>query len=175
MQRPALPLAIVALALYGCATALQPIAFDGQTPEMRPERFFAGETRSTGVLEDRSGAPTQRFTVKGTGTGLPDGSFRLDQTVTFERSASETRSWVMRAVDANHYAATLTDAAGPVTGEAYGNLFHLTYPMQRPFGGEMEQWLYLQPDGRTVVNEATVRVFGIVAAHLSERITHEDR
>jgi hypothetical protein len=33
--------------------------------------------------------------------------------------------------------------------------------------------MYLQPDGRTVMNEATVRVLGIVAAHLSERITHE--
>lgn len=33
---------------------------------------------------------------------------------------------------------------------------------------------YLQPDGCTVINEATVRVFGVVVTHLSERITHED-
>ena len=38
----------------------------------------------------------------------------------------------------------------------------------------MEQWLYLQPDGRSVMNEATVRVFWVVVAHLSERITRED-
>ena len=79
----------------------------------------------------------------------------------------------MQRVDAHHYAATLTDASGPVKGEAYGNLFHLSYPMKTPLGGEMEQWLYLQPDGHTVVNEATVSVLGIVVAHLSERITHE--
>jgi hypothetical protein len=35
--------------------------------------------------------------------------------------------------------------------------------------------MYLQPDGRTVMNEATVRVFGVVVAHLSERITRESR
>ena len=45
--------------------------------------------------------------------------------------------------------------------------------MKTPLGGEMEQWLYLQPNGRTVMNEATIRVFGIIAAHLSERITHD--
>jgi hypothetical protein len=32
----------------------------------------------------------------------------------------------------------------------------------------------LQPDGRTVVNEASVSVFGITVARVSERITHED-
>jgi hypothetical protein len=71
--------------------------------------------------------------------------------------------------------ATLTDASGVVKGETYGDLFHLRYPMKTPVGGHMEQWLYLQPDGHTVMNEATVRLFGVVVAHLSERITHEDR
>jgi hypothetical protein len=138
---------------------------------MRPEQFFAGVTDSTGVLEDRGGAPTQRFRVHGEGAALADGAFRLDQTVTFEHEKPQTRAWTMRQTGAHRYAATLTDAAGPVTGEAYGNLFHLRYAMKTPFGGEMEQWLYLQPDGRTVMNEATITVFGIVAAHLSERIT----
>jgi hypothetical protein len=77
----------------------------------------------------------------------------------------------MQRLDPHRYSATLTDASGPVQGEAYGDLFHLSYPMKAPIGGEMEQWMYLQPDGRTVVNEATVRVFGIPVAHLSERLT----
>ena len=140
---------------------------------MRPEIFFAGATSSSGVVENRSGAPTRRFHVEGFGLMLPDGSFRLDQRVTFDRGAPKTRSWVMRRLDFHHYTATLTDASGAVHGEAYGDLFHLSYPMKTPFGGEMEQWIYLQPDGRTVMNEATIRVFGIVVAHLSERITHE--
>ena len=61
---------------------------------------------------------------------------------------------------------------GTVQGETYGNLFHLAYAMKSPAGGHMEQWLYLQPDGHTVVNEATVTIAGFVAVHLSERITH---
>jgi hypothetical protein len=153
--------------------ALPPTAFEGTTPDMRPEAFFAGATHSTGVLENRDGAPTHRFQVVGTGAALADGSLRLDQTISFDGRPPQTRSWLLRRVDDHHYTGTLTDASGPVEGEAYGDLFHLRYPMQTPFGGRMEQWLYLQPDGRTVVNEATIRVLGLVVAHLSERITHE--
>ncbi|MHB1303706.1 MAG: DUF3833 family protein [Acidiphilium sp.] len=164
---------LLAVGLAGCAPRLPPSAFQGSSPRMRPEIFFAGVTRSTGVLENRAGAPTRRFEVKSYGRMLPDGSFRLDQSVSFDHHPPKLRSWTMRRVGAHHYVATLTDASGPVKAEAYGNLFHLRYPMKSPFGGEMEQWLYLQPDGHTVVNEATIRVFGVVVAHLSERITHE--
>lgn len=174
--RAAVPMLVFVMAvLGGCAAERPPSAFEGGTPEMRPDIFFAGSTTSSGVVENRSGAPTRRFQVKGFGQMLPDGTFRLEQSVTFDQNAPETRTWVMQRLDAHHYTATLTDASGPVNAEAYGDLFHLRYPMKTPFGGQMEQWLYLQPDGRTVMNQATVRVFGVVVAHLAERITHENR
>ena len=165
---------LLAAGLSGCAPVLPPSAFESGTPEMRPEIFFAGATTSRGVLEDSAGAPTRRFHVQGSGQTLPDGSFRLDQTVIFDQKAPETRTWIMRRIDAHHYTASLTDASGPVKAEAYGDVFHLRYPMKSPAGAGMEQWLYLQPDGRTVVNEASIRLLGFVVAHLSERITHED-
>ncbi len=168
-------LVLLAASLVGCAPVLRPSAFESGAPEMRPELFFAGMTNSSGVLANRSGAPTRRLHVEGTGLALPDGSFRLDQSVTFDQDAPQTRTWIMRQLDSHHYTATLTDASGAVEAEAYGNLFHLRYPMKTPFGGQMEQWMYLQPDGRTVVNQATVSVFGVVVAHISERITHDER
>ena len=166
-------LTLLAASLGGCTSALQPLAFRDGVPEMRPETFFAGATDSKGVLANRSGAPTRRFQVKGSGRALPDGSFQLDQSVTFEQDVPLTRTWILRRLDSHHYTATLTDASGAVKAEAYGDLFHLRYPMKALFGGQMEQWMYLQPDGHTVMNEATVRVFGVVVAHLSERITQD--
>jgi hypothetical protein len=171
--KPLCGLVLLASGLGGCKPALAPAAFSDGAPGLRPEVFFAGATNSTGVLEDRSGAPTARFHVAGTGLSLPDGSFGLDQRVSFDDDPTRTRRWVLQRLNAHDYGGTLTDASGPVTGEAYGNLFHLRYAMKTPFGGEMEQWLYLQPDGRTVMNEATVSVFGVVVARLSERITRE--
>jgi hypothetical protein len=152
-------------------TTLAPSSFKGDQPEFLPMRVFAGATSSTGVLENGAGAPTRRFHVEGKGEMLPGGDFRLDQSVTFVGHPTKTRTWIIRRVDQHDYTATLTDASGPVTAEAYGNLFHLKYPTKSPPAGTMEQWMYLQPDGRTVMNEATVRSYGIVVAHLSERIT----
>ncbi|MEP6778624.1 MAG: DUF3833 family protein [Gemmatimonadaceae bacterium] len=163
----------VVCSVSGCAATLKPAAFQGDVPEMRPELFFAGLTTSSGLQENRSGAPTRRFYVKGVGEALPNGEFRLKQTITFEQDAPTTRTFVFRRLDAHRYVATLTDASGTVRGEVYGNLLHLRYPMKHPFRGRMEQWLYLQPDNRTVLNEATIRVFGVVVARLSERITRE--
>jgi hypothetical protein len=168
-------LLLLAACLGGCKPVLAPETFAAGTPEMRPEIFFAGATSSSGLLENFAGAPTARFHVEGSGQALPDGGFRLDQTITFDQEPPRTRTWLLRRLDEHRYTGSLTDARGPVTAEAFGDLLHLSYPMQTPFAGWMEQWLYLQPDGRTVVNEATVRVLGVVVARLSERITRDGR
>lgn len=146
--------------------------FGSQTPEMRPETFFAGATHSFGVQETRSGAPSKVFRVDGEGAPQADGGFRLIQTVRFEGKPPERRTWIMRRVGDHAYRASLTDASGEVVGEAYGNVFHLRYPLKKV--ARMEQWLYLQPDGRTVLNEATVSVAGVVITRLSERISRDD-
>ena len=141
---------------------------------MRPEAFFAGVTRSTGVIEAASGAPSERLQVQGRGQLLADGRFELVQTVARGGGAETTRVWVMTISSPHSYTATLTDASGPVRGEAYGDLFHIRYSIKGVPLGSMEQWLYLQPDGRTVVNEGVVRVAGVVVRRISERITHEN-
>jgi hypothetical protein len=167
-----LPAALAAAALLaGCAPTLAPADFAERRPELRPERFFAGETRSQGVLEAASGAPSQRFTVAGHGEALPDGGFRLDQRVAFEGRPPRMRSWRLRATGPHQYEGVLTDAAGPVRAEAYGDLFHLRYRLKGVPFGAMEQWLYLQADGATVVNEAVVRIAGVPVRRLSERIS----
>ncbi len=168
------PLALaMVLIVAGCTSELESAAFSDGQPELQPETFFAGSTTSTGVLENKRGAPIHRFTVRGIGMMLPDGDLRLDQVIDMEQMPRETRTWILRKVDDHHFEGTLTDTSGQVKAEAYGNLIHIRYPMRSPPLGEMEQWLYLQPDGRTVFNEATISLLGIVAAHLSERITHE--
>ena len=42
-------------------------------------------------------------------------------------------------------------------------------------GMTMEQWIYLQPEGRTALNHATVRMFGVAVARLSETISRAER
>ena len=167
-------LLVLALPLVAgaCASAIPPAGFAGAGPTFEPETYFAGRTQSWGLLESRSGAPVRTLTVEGHGQVQADGSFRLDQTTTSQGKA-DTRTWSIRRLDAHRLEASLTDAAGPVRGEAYGNLLHFTYALKGKPGVSVEQWLYLQPDGVTVLNEDTIRAFGLVVYRLSEVITRD--
>jgi hypothetical protein len=137
-------------------------------PELRPEAFFAGRTRGEGTLTQRFRA-ARTVHVVGTGMTEPDGSFRLDQAVTFDDGTIEARTWRVRRTSAHEYSATLSDADGEVKAESSGNSFHLRYLLRRP-AVYMDQWLYLQTDGRSVLNRATVTVLGVPWARLTETI-----
>lgn len=164
-------MAVVALAgaLAACVGAMPLGEFAGAGPAMRPEQFFAGATRGWGVLETRGGRPSQRFTVEGRGATAADGSFGLEQTVRWGDGRVEQRAWRLVADGPQRYRGTLTDARGAVTAEIVGNVFHLRYRLADP-AVMMEQHLYLQADGRSVLNSATVTVMGMPVAHLTETI-----
>jgi glyoxylase-like metal-dependent hydrolase (beta-lactamase superfamily II) len=159
------------LLLAGCLAGFPRRNEAAAAPELRPEIFFAGRTHGEGTLSVRGRAP-RALRVDGQGSTEPDGTFRLDQTVTYGDGATERRTFRLRRVDATRYAATLTDAKGEVEGETNGSVFHLRYLLRRP-AVYMEQYLYLQPDGHTVLNEATVTALGVPVARLAETITRD--
>ena len=171
MKSPVSPVAVFLLAL-GCAAprlAAPHLAPQlSREPLFRPEQVFLGVTRGDGTLV-RRGKPPLHYTVKNLGTPESDSLFRLDQTVAFSNGSVESRSWQIRSRGDHHYSAKLTGAAGDVSAETNGNLFHLRYLVRRP-GIYMEQWLYLQPDGR-VLNIGKVKMLGFLLAQLAETIT----
>jgi hypothetical protein len=158
--------------LSGCLSAppLPPLVSD--KPEMRPEVFFAGRTRGTGEIEMRGRAP-RAFRVEGVGRTEADGTFRLEQTVTYADGAVENRTWLLRPIGANTYSGTLSDAAGEVSAETTGNVLHLRYLLRQP-AVYMEQRLYLQTDARSAINFATVTVAGVPLARLAEQIVRAE-
>ncbi len=70
------------------------------------------------------------------------------------------------------YVGSLTGASGAVSARAEGNRFDVRYTIRKP-AVTREQWIYLQPDGKTGLNGATVRVLGIPVAHRSETIRRQ--
>ncbi|HEX8385393.1 MAG TPA: DUF3833 family protein [Rubricoccaceae bacterium] len=154
--------------LAGCLPASAPLPAPVAAPAFRPEAFFSGRTEGRGTLVVRGVAP-RGLRVESRGAPAPDGTFRLDQTITFEDGRVQTRTWAMRALGGGRYTSTLTDAAGEVSAEAVGNAFHIRYRMRA--GAVMEQWITLRPGGQTADNVATVRVLGVPWARLTEEIT----
>ena len=114
----------------------------------------------------------QPVRVEGVGHVAPNGTFLLDQVVTRGARAPEKRQWRIRQAGPGRYTGTLSDAAGPLAGDVRGNRLHLSYPMKG--GMHAEQWIYLQPDGRTALNRMAITKFGITVARLDETIRKLD-
>ncbi len=72
----------------------------------------------------------------------------------------------------NHYTATLSDAAGPVTGLTNGSRLLLEYRVKGPL--ILHQTLKLMPDGKTIDNVGKITFLGITVGHLHETITRKD-
>jgi hypothetical protein len=147
--------------------------FQSGKPEFEPTRFFTGQTISFGVMENRGGAPRQ--TVRTETRGLWEGNIlRLEQDLMVGNGKPQHRSWRIRKLDAHRYEATANDIVGLVQGEAYGNAFHWSFTLALSPGNplanvRMSQWMYLEPDGRAMVNHSTIRKFGIVVAQVTEQ------
>lgn len=132
-----------------------------------PHNGFFGHSKGDGKLRLFFGKQ-RPFHVDSHGYDLADGSFRLDQTVTFEGKPSRDRSWQIKSIGENRYSATLSDAAGPVTGSTVGRRLLLEYRVKGPL--IMHQTLELMPDGKTIDNVGRVTFFGIPIGRLHETI-----
>lgn len=137
-----------------------------------PQILFAGHSEGNGSLKILFGEP-KPFHVESHGLTQPDGSFRLEQTVTFEGEASEDRTWILEVVKPGTYAGTLSDAAGEVSGRTEGNRLILRYRIKGPM--VMHQTLELLADGKTIDNVGRVTLLGVPIGRLHETIVRSDQ
>jgi hypothetical protein len=156
-----LPFAVAAVVAGSSSLAAEPIEFT-------PNAGFAGESAGNGSLKLLLGKP-RPFHVQSRGSEQADGTFRLEQTISFEGEPARERAWVISTVSPNRYSAALSDAAGPVTGTTSGPHLSLRYRVKGPL--VMHQELELMPDGRTIDNVGTITLLGIPVGHLRETIT----
>ena len=159
-----LPLLLVAGAVAG------PLFADEQSIDFTPQNGFSGESEGQGSLKLFLGKP-RAFHVESRGSEQSDGTFRLDQTVTFQGEAPQQRFWILSTTSHNHYSATLSDAAGPVEGVTSGSHLSLHYRVKGPL--VVHQELELSADGRTIDNMGVITLLGIPVGHLHETIARK--
>lgn len=136
-----------------------------------PENGFSGESEGNGSLRLFFG-PRRSFHVRSHGQRESDGTFTLEQTIAVEGQNPRTRSWSIRQVTPLHYTATLSDAAGAVSGHTSGQRLSLKYRVRGPL--VMHQTLELMPDGKTIDNVGRITLLGIPVGFLRETIRRED-
>lgn len=165
------------LLLAACDAALPVAKFAGSKPEFDPLRFFSGHVRSWGVVENRSGEPTDTVATDCEGQIEPDGSLRMAQRLNFGDGSAKTREWHMRRTGPGTYEATATGMVGTGQGTAAGRVFHLAWILDAKPGNPlanvaMDQWMYLQ-DGGAMVNRTTISKLGVTLASVTERFAPE--
>ncbi|MEP6947224.1 MAG: DUF3833 family protein [Acidobacteriota bacterium] len=142
-----------------------------RSPEFTLRNGFSGLSEGNGALKMFFGSE-RIFHVESQGFDQPDGIFRLEQTVTFKGKPSQHRTWLLKSTGQAHYAGSLSDAAGSVSGSSKGSRLQLHYRASGPF--IMHQTLVLMPDGKTIDNVGKITFLGITVGHLHETITRKD-
>lgn len=167
--------AALCLALTTSCGTVRPTDFSSGTPNFDPIVYFTGKTESAGVRENRRGTPVEQVFTSTTGK-MVDGTLEMKQDLRFvtpEKTTTSRRTWRMRKTGPHSYEASANDMVGSATGQSSGNSFHWNFPLQLKPGNpltniRMSQWMYLQPDGKTMMNHTTITKAGIVVGQVSE-------
>lgn len=143
-----------------------------RSPLFDPLVFFTGHTRSWGVLENRRGEATGIVRTETRGR-VVQGELHMEQDLYFDSQPRQHRSWRMRRNGPHEFVATANDLVGTATGKSRGNTFVWSFtlatkPGHPLYNVRMTQHMYLQPDGRTMINRDTIRKFGFLLAEVTE-------
>jgi hypothetical protein len=142
-----------------------------QQLEFTPQNGFGGESEGNGSLKLFLGKP-RPFHVESRGSEQRDGTFRLEQKITFQGKSPQARAWILTTISPHHYSGTLSDADGPVSAFTSGPRLSLQYRVKGPL--VMHQELQLMHDGKTIDNVGVITLLGIPVGHLHETITRKD-
>ncbi|MEO7177675.1 MAG: DUF3833 family protein [Allosphingosinicella sp.] len=137
-----------------------------------PEHFFVGRTEGSGTVQMTL---TGSHKVRDLSRGHLDrsGALVLEQIVYEEGKPARRRSWRLARAGGDRIAGTISDALGPVTGDIRGNVLHLRYQAKEA-SAQVEQWITLNPGGRTASNRMVFKKFGFKAATLNSTIRKLD-
>ncbi|OYY70630.1 DUF3833 family protein [Sphingomonas sp. 28-63-12] len=155
-----------ATVLSGCVAVPHPAPL-ASAPRFAAIDFFTGPAEGHASLKVIFGK-RHRVIVHGLGRVGADGILVLDQTVEEAGKPPKQRQWRISEIRPDHYAGSLTDATGGVTGETNGNHLHLRFTMKG--GLDTQQYLTLAPDGQSARNILVVRKWGLTLAVLDETI-----
>jgi len=144
-----------------------------------PIAFFEGHTHSWGVIESRSGAPTEHVVTDSHGERDGTDRLRMVQHLSFQDGTTQDRNWTLWRSGPDQFDATANDMVGTAKGTADGNIFHWTWVLARSPGNAlmnvtMSQWMYRLADGSVMIR-TTVSKLGIIVAEVSEQFTHPDK
>lgn len=173
MQKPAILGA--ALLLSGCSQSVTD--YVNETPKLKLDQFFQGQSRAWGVLHDWQGKQSVRFTAELCGSWQGNNG-DLYELFYFSDGRIEQRHWQLQQNADGSISGSAGDVIGEATGQLAGNTLYWEYTLRVPYDGDMldvkvKDWLYLV-DEQNLLNRSTLHKFGVTVGELTLSIQQQD-
>jgi hypothetical protein len=138
-------------------------------PDFNVLDFFTGELEAKGVVTDRSGLVTRRFSVKMLGALEKNADseiniLKLDEWFVFDDGEETKRTWYISKNDDGTYKGIADDIIDVASGETRGMALRWDYQMdlkveETTYRVIFDDWLY-RIDENNVINRSVIKKWG---------------
>lgn len=143
--------------------------YDNTSPTFEVENFFNGPLQALGIVLDRGGKVTRRFSVKMLGTWSGEEG-KLEEWFVFDDGEKNTRTWLINKQTDGTYTGSAHDMVGSALGASNGIALHWDYQLDLKVDGSVyrvtfDDWLY-QVDTNVVINRSYIKKWGFRIAEV---------
>lgn len=156
-------LILVMLLLTSCSSH-QLSDYENEKPEINLKKFFNGNIKALGIVQDRSNKVIKRFEVDIKASWNGDVA-TLDESFDYSDGTKSKRIWTLTEKSKDSYIGTASDVIGNAEGAVKGNAFYFEYQLRLPVGDSVynvtfEDWMFLL-DSNTLLARSYMTKFGI--------------
>lgn len=156
--------------LLGACGAVSVDEYVDTRPALDLRTFFDGELRAYGMLQDRGGRMTRRFTATLQGSWNGEQGTLVEHFV-FDDGEEQDRTWHLRHLGGGRYEGSAGDVIGTAAGTTGGAVFQWNYVLDVPWregsiAVTLDDWLYLV-DERHLLNRTELNKFGFRVGELT--------
>tara|TARA_Y100000590_G_scaffold155240_1_gene178460 strand:- start:4808 stop:5275 length:468 start_codon:yes stop_codon:yes gene_type:complete len=149
---------------------MKPEDFKNEEPILKIEKYFDGEVKAWGILQDRKGKITRQFSANMFGK-YENNILTLEEDFFWKDGENQKRIWKIEKIDDHNYLGTASDVVGKAKGVSYGSAFKFEYTLMVPFKGRnikirFDDWIFKQDD-KVAINRATLTKFGFKVGELT--------
>jgi hypothetical protein len=144
--------------------------YSSTSPTLDLKEFFNGELVAYGMLQNRSGVLTRRFTATIDASWDGDKGTLVEEFL-FDDGEIQYRTWALTDLGNNNYQGVAGDVLGEAEGSIVGSVFQWQYQLDVPYGDgtivlSLDDWLYLIDDNH-LINKTKLTKFGFKVGELT--------
>lgn len=133
------------------------------TPQLALESFFNGDLKAYGMVLDRNGKLSRRFTVE-LKAEWKGNKGTVNEWFIFDDGEKSTRTWQLTKEKDNTYSGTANDVIGIAKGRTNGSALYWKYDLllkvdDNEYKVTLDDWMYLIDNNR-LFNKTAITKFG---------------